>query len=269
MVLSVGARRGPGTGRRGRGGKNRERTEPFARDVHYPDDDFTRWAVPMAEIIPLHARRSASAPQAAGGAGPSSPPVAPAAPVSSDVALTERDDDDLMLLARGGVAGAFDALVRRHQRKVLRIAAKYVGNTATATDVAQNTFIEVYRALPHYRASGKFSSWLYRLVLNQCRMNRRASARQDERLRALAAVAGEEIHGRSAESILARERRHEVESALGQLSDKLREVVVLRFASELSYEEISDVLDIPVGTVKSRLFAGLDKLRQHLEKDEP
>jgi RNA polymerase sigma-70 factor (ECF subfamily) len=216
----------------------------------------------MAEIIPLHARRSASAPEPAPGAA-SSPPD------GADVALAERDDDDLMLLARGGVAGAFDALVRRHQRKVLRIAAKYVGSTAAATDVAQNTFIEVYRALPHYRANGKFSSWLYRLLLNQCRMTRRASARQDERLRELAAVAGEELHGQSAESILLRERRREVERALGQLSDKLREVVVLRFASELSYEEISDVLDIPVGTVKSRLFAGLDKLRQHLERDEP
>jgi RNA polymerase sigma-70 factor (ECF subfamily) len=220
----------------------------------------------MAEIIPLHARRAASAPDAAPGAA-SSPP--PDGPVADEVALVERDDDDLMLLARGGVTGAFDTLVRRHQRKVLRLAAKYVGSTATATDVAQNTFIEVYKALPHYRANGKFWSWLYRLVLNQCRMSRRASARQDERLRELAAVAGEDLHGQSAESILSRERRREVESALGQLSDKLREVVVLRFASELSYEEISEVLDIPVGTVKSRLFAGLDKLRQHLERDEP
>lgn len=212
----------------------------------------------MAEIIPLHARRNASVPDAG-----ASPPAG-----ADDVALADRDDDDLMLLARGGVAGAFDVLVRRHQRKVLRLAAKYVGSTAAATDVAQNTFIEVYRALPSYRANGKFSSWLYRLLLNQCRMSRRASARQDERLRELAMVAGEELHGQSPESILARERRREVESALGQLSDKLREVVVLRFVSELSYEEISEVLDIPVGTVKSRLFAGLDKLRQQLERDE-
>lgn len=232
----------------------------------------------MAEIIPLHARRAGAAPdpgQPGPGATPEPQPGATpepqpgATPGADAVALAERDDDELMLLARGGVAGAFDVLVRRHQRKVLRIAAKYMGSTAAATDVAQNAFIEVYRALPHYRAGGKFSSWLYRLVLNQCRMSRRASARQDQRLRELAVVAGEDLHGQSADSILARERRREVEDALGQLSDKLREVVVLRFASELSYEEISEVLDIPVGTVKSRLFAGLDKLRQHLEKDEP
>ncbi len=213
----------------------------------------------MAEIIPLHPRRSATDAEA----------VATAVAAAGEMPLTERSDDDLMLLARGRVAAAFDALVRRHQRTVLRIAAKYMGSTAAATDVAQNSFLQLYRALPDYRAHGKFSSYLYRLVLNQCRASHRADARRDQRLRELAAVAPEEIHGQSADSVLARERRREVEGALATLSDKLREVVVLRFASELSYEEISDVLDIPVGTVKSRLFAGLEKLRQHLERHEP
>jgi RNA polymerase sigma-70 factor (ECF subfamily) len=212
----------------------------------------------MAEIIPLHPRRAATGAEAA---------VTPVA--AGEIPLAERSDDDLMLLARGGVAAAFDALVRRHQRAVLRIAAKYMGSTTAATDVAQNSFLQLYRALPDYRAHGKFSSYLYRVVLNQCRASHRADARRDQRLRELAAVAPEEIHEQSADSVLARERRREVETALATLSDKLREVVVLRFASELSYEEISEVLDIPVGTVKSRLFAGLDKLRQHLERHEP
>lgn len=218
----------------------------------------------MADIVPLHPRRAA-APDTA-----SHPPVSSgaAAEVPLAVPLAERGDDELMLLARGGAAGAFDALVRRHQGKVLRIAAKYVGSTAAATDIAQNTFLEVYRALPRYRARGKFSSYLYRLVLNQCRMAHRASARHAERMRELALVAPEEVQGQSADSILAREQRREVESALGALSDRLREVIVLRFASELSLQEISDVLDIPVGTVKSRLFTGLAKLRQHLERDQ-
>lgn len=210
----------------------------------------------MAEIIPLHPRRPVTGADAV-------------APPADELPLTERSDDDLMLLARGGVAAAFDTLVRRHQRMVLRIAAKYVGSTAAATDVAQNSFLQLYRALPDYRAHGKFSSYLYRLVLNQCRASHRADARRDRRMRELAAIPPDEIHGQSADSVLARERRREVEGALATLSDKLREVVVLRFVSELSYEEISDVLDIPVGTVKSRLFAGLDKLRQHLERHEP
>lgn len=214
----------------------------------------------MAEIVPLHSRRAA-APD-----GSSPAPDAPGA--AGEVPLSERDDDALMLLARGGAEGAFEALVRRHQRKVLRIAAKYMGSTAAATDIAQNTFLEMYRALPRYRARGKFSSYLYRLVLNQCRMAHRASARRAARMRELALVAPEQVQGQSADSILARERRREVESALGVLSDRLREVIVLRFASELSLQEISDVLDIPVGTVKSRLFTGLEKLRQHLERDQ-
>jgi RNA polymerase sigma-70 factor (ECF subfamily) len=209
----------------------------------------------MAKIIPLHSKRVAAPTSVMSDSG--------------DVPVAERSDDELMLLARGGVERAFDTLVRRHQRRVLRIAAKYMGCTATATDIAQNTFLELYRALPRYRAQGKFSSYLYRSVLNQCRMTHRASQRRAERMRELAETAPAEVQGRSVEAILGRERRRDVEEALGALSGKLRDVVVLRFACELSYQEMAEVLDIPVGTVKSRLFAGLEKLREHLERDTP
>ena len=89
--------------------------------------------------------------------------------------LSERDNDSLMLLARGGLDGAFDALVRRHQTRTLRIAAKYLGQSAVAKDVAQNTFLEIHRALPRYKARGRFESYLYRVLLNQCRMASRAA----------------------------------------------------------------------------------------------
>src|SRR5439155_784457 len=92
-------------------------------------------------------------------------------------------DDDLMRLAGGGTPEAFDVLVRRHQLQVLRLAARQLGRVATVADVAQNAFIAVYRALPRYEGRGRFAAYLYRTVLNECRM-----ARRSDRTRARVAV---------------------------------------------------------------------------------
>jgi RNA polymerase sigma-70 factor (ECF subfamily) len=178
--------------------------------------------------------------------------------------LSERDDDALMLLTRGGIQPAFDELVRRHQGRVLRIAGKYLGQPALARDVAQNTFLEVYRAVPRYRAGGTFTAYLYRVLVNQCRMTRRR-ARREERLDPLE---GHVASGQPEQEdhVLAQERRKEVERALGQLSNKLRVVLVLRFAGELTYREIAEVLDLPLGTVKRRIFDGLERVRRIVEE---
>lgn len=180
-------------------------------------------------------------------------------------ALVERDDDDLMLLARGGANAAFDEIVRRYQRRVLRIAAKYVGSASEALDVAQATFLELFRALPGYRARGKLSAYLYRIAINQCRMACRSRARRVEQSLAAASSLPSPEETRPDDEILAREKRREIDSALAELNNKLRDVVALRFAGELSYREIAEVLDIPVGTVKSRLAAALERLAHILE----
>jgi RNA polymerase sigma-70 factor (ECF subfamily) len=175
--------------------------------------------------------------------------------------LGEMADDELMLLARGGVAEAFDTLVRRHQAGVLRVAAKLLGQVPLAKDAAQNAFLEIYRYLPHYQVQGRFRRLLYKVVLNQCRMARR-SARQESKLHAEMAAASRKNGHLPEEAILSRERRRELERLLSKLSRKLRQVLVLRFAAELSYAEIGEILDVPAGTVKSRIFSGLSKLRR-------
>jgi RNA polymerase sigma-70 factor (ECF subfamily) len=175
--------------------------------------------------------------------------------------LGELGDDELMLLARGGVNQAFDALVRRHQGGVLRVAAKLLGRAELARDAAQKTFIEVYRFLPQYQARGKFKRFMYRVLVNQCRTVGR-EARKNKKLQErlfTEPVADGELPD---ERIIARERRRELERLLLKLSKKLRVVLILRFAGELSLDEIGAILDLPVGTVKSRLFAGLEKLRR-------
>ncbi len=187
--------------------------------------------------------------------------VSPAPAADSEVELHERTDDELMLLARGGIEGAFDQLIRRHQSFALGVAFRYVGDAALAADLVQNTFVELYRGLPNYRAHGKFRSFLYRVLLNQCRIARR-SARIE--LKALDAMGA--LPPLVPAEILLREQRREVEVALGTLSKKLREVVLLRFGADLTYEEVAEALAIPLGTVKRRLFVAMAKLRKELDR---
>ena len=181
-------------------------------------------------------------------------------------ALEERSDDELMLLCRGGRREAFEVLVRRHQRKVLRIAAKHIGSIERAQDVAQTTFVEIYRYVPRYQALGKFEHLLSRILLNQCRMAHRKE-RSAEKAQAVLETMPEPEAALPDDQLLARERRRTVEVAVGKLSEKLRDVVVLRFSGGLSYQAISEELDVPVGTVKSRLAAGMDKLRELLGEE--
>jgi RNA polymerase sigma-70 factor (ECF subfamily) len=181
--------------------------------------------------------------------------------------FAELSDDELMLLVRGGRSAAFDELVRRHQRRVLGVAARYVRSAALARDLAQNTFLELYRAGPSYQPRGSFTSFLYSILQNQCRMIRRSARSDERRLAAVASQPPDPLDPQtSAATVLARERARDVQRALDALSEKLRAVVVLRYSGELSYQEIADVLAVPVGTIKRRLFDALDKLRGLLEE---
>ncbi len=218
------------------------RAEHLSASEHYPDEDMNE---PTKRLFLVH----------------------PMAPTAHDAAtsLEDRPDDDLMLLARGGVAAAFDTLVRRHQHKVLCVAGRLVGRPSVARDIAQNVFLEIYRALPRYQARGKFVPYLNRVVLNQCRMVFRSARVERSVLESVAQTPIQE--GRLAEAeIIARERQREVECALLRLSQKLRDVVVLRYSGELAYEEIAETLGVPVGTVKRRLFDAMEKLRQTMEE---
>ena len=188
-------------------------------------------------------------------AGPTPAPTEP-------VPLESRDDDDLVLLARGGVPAAFDTLVRRHQGRVLRVAARYLGATALAPDVAQNTFVQIFRGLPHYQARGRFCSYLYRVLLNQCRMVHRSARIESQALGRIAEQPSEDKC--SDEEILARERQRDLDREVARLSPKLRDAVLLRYAARLDYAKIAETLDVPIGTVKRRIFDALKKLHERM-----
>lgn len=172
-----------------------------------------------------------------------------------------RTDDELMLLARGGARAAFDVLVRRHQARVLHVARRRLGSSAAAADAAQNTFLDIYRALPRYQARGIFPSYLYRVLLNQCH-----AVGRSRRFERKAESPVPEAEPLAEALILARERQRDVDTAVNLLRDKLRDVVLLRYGADLSYEEIAVSLGVPIGTVKRRLFDAMERLRQGLEE---
>ncbi len=186
---------------------------------------------------------------------------APANPVVELFALERREDDALMALARSGRRDAFEVLVARHQSAVLRIAGKYLGDVASARDACQTAFLEIYRDRERYRPEGRFGHYLRRVVLNQCHLAAR-------RLRVAKHVPTEVPLSPALpdERLLAEERRRLVELQLGSLSEKLRAVVVLRYAGEHSLEEVAQILDLPLGTVKSRLFAAMSALEAGLKE---
>lgn len=197
---------------------------------------------------------------------------AASAAVPNAGSLAGRDDDELMLLARGGLAAAYETIVRRYQGQVVRVAARRLGRPALAADVAQNAFLDLYRAIPRYQARGCFSAYLYRAVLNRCRLVERA-ARSERRftLPFFGSTAGVALDvaapAASAESmVLAQERERDVQNAVARLSPKLRDVVSLRYGGDLSYDEIAVTLAVPVGTVKRRLFDAMEKLRRMMEE---
>lgn len=171
---------------------------------------------------------------------------------------TERSDDDLMRLARAGAPGAFEALVRRHQVQTLRLCYRYLGNSTLAQDAAQNTLVELYRYVPRYEPRGQFGALLRRIALNQCRMLVRSRRPVGPEVDA-PSPADDPEH-----EILRAERRREVARALAKLPERHRRVLALRFGADLSYQEIAADIGRPIGTVRSRLFDGLKKLRRTL-----
>jgi RNA polymerase sigma factor (sigma-70 family) len=177
----------------------------------------------------------------------------------------EPDDDDLIRRAQRGEGDAYAVLVRRHQGLAFRTAYAVCGDAAEAEDATQEAFVKAYRALGRFRVGSAWRPWLLRIVANEARNRRRAEGRR----RHLVVQAGH-AGGGSGEApapdvtALLHEQRSALAQALARLEPPHREVVVLRHLLDLSEAECAAVLDVPRGTVKSRLARALDKLREDL-----
>jgi RNA polymerase sigma-70 factor (ECF subfamily) len=167
-----------------------------------------------------------------------------------------RSDEDLVRECQAGDAVAWEALVRRHQDRILNLAFQFTGNREAAWDLAQEIFLRLYLRLEQYDPSRAFRAWFNSLARNLCIDHYRAR-RADRLQSSLATDAIETMPSPQPwpnERLERRERRQLILTALDTLSALSREAIVLKDLQEMSLEEIAHQLDLPIGTVKSRVF---------------
>lgn len=167
--------------------------------------------------------------------------------------IRHEDEDRLIARCLAGETAAFEPLVERYHAPLFRMAVRLLGDREEARDATQSAFLKGYQALRTCDRNRRFFSWIYRILINECLNLRRA--------RRPAAPLDEVAAGPTAsDPIEARETRQRVRQAILRLSEPHRDVIVLRYFAEMSYEQVAVALGIPEKTVKSRLF----EARQHL-----
>lgn len=180
-------------------------------------------------------------------------------------------DEELVDLTKGAERNAFGEIVRRWERKIFALCFGMLGREDDARDAAQEAFIAAYRNLKNFRGDAKVSSWLHRIAVNQClTMKRRQKTRAED------FIDGDDgseerifvapMLGSPARQAEQAERMKLVRQAVGALPGELREVVVMKEFEEMTFQQISDTLDVPLSTVKSRLYTALKQLRMKLER---
>lgn len=173
----------------------------------------------------------------------------------------QKIDQALVERVQRGDKKAFDILVLKYQHRIMKLISRYIRDHSEVMDVAQEAFIKAYRALPRFRGDSAFYTWLYRIAINTAKNYLVAQARRMPNVD-IDAQEAEQFEGAvglreqaTPEHLLLRD---EVEAtiftAIEQLSEDLRTAITLREIEGLSYEEIAETMDCPVGTVRSRIF---------------
>jgi len=179
-------------------------------------------------------------------------------------------DEELVAAFQQGDAAAFDALVSRWDRKIHGAIYRVVGRDDDARDLCQEAFLKAYRGLGTFKREARFSSWLYQIALNVCRdrlRRRRGKTAVSLDDAEEARDGGLRTAGPSPlELVEAQDLRHLVAEAMATLTADEREVVILKEYQDLTFPEIAEVLDLPLSTVKTRLYRGLSQLRHRLER---
>jgi RNA polymerase sigma-70 factor (ECF subfamily) len=180
-------------------------------------------------------------------------------------------DEELVARSMGGDLDSFNQLVLRWERPIYALAYRVLGREEDARDVCQETFLRAFRALSGFKGQAKFSSWLYRIALNLCRdwirRERRAPVTQPPEGIDVIELAAEAAPTESIEDLVARrEIARAVARAMANLPDEQRTAIILKEYHGLTFQEIADLLDCPLSTVKTRLYQGLTVLRRQLAR---
>ncbi|MCZ6709500.1 MAG: RNA polymerase sigma factor RpoE [Gammaproteobacteria bacterium] len=175
--------------------------------------------------------------------------------------MAKDTDKELVRRVKKGDRHAFELLFSRYQHKILNLIGRYLRDREDVEDVAQETFIKAFRALPRFRGESAFYTWLYRIAINTAKNHLVARSRRppgtDVDVEDAEFMDGTDAlrESESPESALARdELSAEIDLAISQLPDDLRSAVTLREFDGLTYEQIAKIMDCPVGTVRSRIF---------------
>ena len=182
----------------------------------------------------------------------------------ADKALVER--------VQRGEKEAFDMLVLKYQHKLVKLISRYIRDPAEVLDVAQESFLKAYRALPNFRGDSAFYTWLYRIAINTAKNHLVAQGRRPPD-GDIDSSEAEQYEGQSElkdhatpERLLLRDEiQRTVVDAIEQLPEDLRTAITLRELEGLSYEDIAQAMDCPIGTVRSRIFRAREAINKRLE----
>jgi RNA polymerase sigma-70 factor (ECF subfamily) len=179
----------------------------------------------------------------------------------------QSSDKKLVKRVQKGDKGAFDLLVLKYQHKIVNLVMRYVRDPELAQDITQEAFIKAYRALPRFRGDSAFYTWMYRIAVNTAK-NHLASQRRRPMDVELDLQDPEQydLHAKLKETdtpegvTLSNELKKSVELAIAALPEDLRTAIILRELEGMSYEEIAQTMECPVGTVRSRIFRARDAI---------
>lgn len=187
--------------------------------------------------------------------------------------MSEREiDQDLVVRVQQGDNKAFDLLVLKYQLRLSKLVSRFLRNQSDVPDVVQESFIKAYRALPNFRGESAFYTWLYRIAINTAKnhlvsQSRKSPANSIDVQDAEDYGASEWLkeYASPEREALASELEATIHQAMGELPSDLREAITLREIEGLSYEDIAEVMDCPIGTVRSRIFRAREAIDSKLE----
>lgn len=184
---------------------------------------------------------------------------------------TELDDTQLVAASKKGDQDAFSLLVQRHQRRVFNLVFRMLQQYEEANEITQETFIAAWQGLPSFRGDAQFSTWLYRIAYNCC-LKQLEQRKRDSALQV--AMQAEQIlenadnETRADNELETHARQAMVHEQISSLPAKYRIVLVLRHLQDMTYEEMAEILTMPVGTIKTHLFRARNLLKERLESFE-
>jgi len=187
----------------------------------------------------------------------------------SSASVEQAQEDAWIAASQRGDALSFNRLVLKWEKTVYNVALRMLQDREDAAEATQEVFMLAFKSIHRFRRNARFSTWLYRITINRCvtRAKRRPPGIHlsiDERSAALGPLEQLTVTEPQAGDLLRSEQRRRVLNALSHLQAEQQAVIELKFFQELTFEEIAEVLDIPLSTIKSRLYTGLEMLKSRL-----